>query len=102
MQLRGSIPASMERLTRLEMLHLQHNKLDGDLPAELAYMESMKHLKLGANDLRGEIFELDRMTNLRCVAPRRSFACRIGTTLFVATDGSTLFCSGLSHWSTIA
>lgn len=48
------------------MLQLQHNKLDGDLPAELAWMESMQHLNLGANDLRGEMFELDRMTNLRC------------------------------------
>lgn len=57
----------MDRLTRLEMLHLARNKLDGDLPAELAWMESMKHLDLGANDLRGELFELDRMTNLRCV-----------------------------------
>jgi hypothetical protein len=68
----------MDRLTRLEMLHMQHNKLDGNLPAELAFMDTMKHLKLGANDLRGEMFELDRMTNLRCV---RSF------------DGFTLFCA---------
>eukprot|EP01044_Picomonas_judraskeda_P045605 COSAG03_NODE_25044_length_268_cov_0.609467_1_plen_61_part_01 len=57
----------MDRLTRLEMLHMQHNKLEGDLPAELAWMESMKHLDLGANDLRGEMFDLDRMSNLRCV-----------------------------------
>ena len=57
----------MDRLTRLEMLHMQHNKLEGDLPAELAWMESMKHLDLGANDMRGEMFDLARMTNLRCV-----------------------------------
>ena len=67
-QIRGSIPSNMGQLTRLEMLQLQHNKLEGDLPSELAWMENMKDLKLGANDLRGEIFELDRMTNLRCVS----------------------------------
>lgn len=77
----------MDRLTRLEMLHMQHNKLDGDLPAELAWMESMKHLNLGANDLRGEMFELDRMTNLRCVCPFHAANMFQTCVLLCTTDG---------------
>eukprot|EP01043_Picozoa_sp_COSAG02_P000567 COSAG02_NODE_10_length_59045_cov_19.973365_16_plen_81_part_00 len=80
---------------------MQHNKLDGNLPAELAWMESMKHLNLGANDVRGEMFELDRMTNLRCVCPfHAAHVCPSQCpSLNNRSAGSRV---GLSLWSTTA
>eukprot|EP01043_Picozoa_sp_COSAG02_P022038 COSAG02_NODE_1133_length_14390_cov_3.493178_9_plen_86_part_00 len=85
---------------------MQHNKLDGNLPAELAFMDTMKHLKLGANDLRGEMFELDRMTNLRCVRSFDGFTfVPFSAQSWSSTDSSGQWagsCIGLSHWNTTA
>ena len=63
--LSGQIPASLVRLTGLEVLRLYGNELTGGIPPELGLLTNLRELDLGANPLGGEIPpELGELTNL--------------------------------------
>ena len=53
--LSGQIPASLVRLTGLEVLRLYGNELTGGIPPELGLLTNLRELDLGANPLGGEI-----------------------------------------------
>ena len=64
-RLRGEIPATLGRLSDLELLDLSNNRLDGALPAELGSLTNLKSLILNGNDLTGAIPpELGNLTGL--------------------------------------
>ena len=64
--LSGQIPASLVRLTGLEVLNLYGNALTGGIPAEVGLLTNLWELDLGENPLGGEIPpELGELTNLR-------------------------------------
>ena len=53
--LSGQIPASLVRLTGLEVLRLYGNELTGGIPAEVGLLTNLRELNLGENPLGGEI-----------------------------------------------
>ena len=67
-ELRGTIPAELAHLTRLEQLELSRNRLRGDIPPELGNLSQLKVLILHANQLDGkiptELVELSRLEQL--------------------------------------
>ena len=63
--LKGSLPAELRNLSRLERLNLSHNNLSGRIPAELGRLTHLEVLGLWGNDLSGTIpVELGKLTNL--------------------------------------
>ena len=63
--LKGSLPAELRNLSRLERLDLSHNNLSGPIPAELGRLTHLEVLGLWGNDLSGTIpVELGKLTNL--------------------------------------
>ncbi|XP_057862715.1 putative leucine-rich repeat receptor-like protein kinase At2g19210 [Cryptomeria japonica] len=53
--LTGSIPATISRLTALEIIDLSDNKLNGTIPESLASLTNLKKLDLENNDLTGTV-----------------------------------------------
>ncbi|KAI6705547.1 hypothetical protein NL676_008509 [Syzygium grande] len=51
----GSIPSSIDNLSKLNSLNLCFNELSGDIPPNLGMLESLHYLYLCANNLSGHI-----------------------------------------------
>mmetsp|Transcript_10017 Transcript_10017/g.23871 ORF Transcript_10017/g.23871 Transcript_10017/m.23871 type:complete len:194 (-) Transcript_10017:19-600(-) len=62
--LQASIPSSIGRLTRLEVLQLTSNKIYGSIPSQLWDLSTLQFLDLGFNDIEGEISSSISNTNL--------------------------------------
>jgi len=63
--LKGSIPASLTNLSRLQHLNLEGNQLSGSIPANLASLTLLQGIDLGNNQLSGGIPpSLGDLTNL--------------------------------------
>ena len=54
-QLRGELPAQLDRLSRLEHLFLWGNDLQGPIPSTLGRLPNLQSLQLGGNQLSGQI-----------------------------------------------
>ena len=64
--LRGTIPAQLSNLTRLQALELDRNSLTGSIPTELGSLPELQTLNLRGNELTGSIpTELGNLTNLQ-------------------------------------
>ena len=64
--LKGTIPAGLVRLEKLNELWLMENQLTGPIPPELGRLTSLNHLALSGNQLTGNIPpELGLLTNLQ-------------------------------------
>ena len=64
--LKGTIPAGLGRLEKLEELWLAENQLTGPIPPELGRLASLSQLALAANQLTGNIPpEFGLLTNLQ-------------------------------------
>ena len=65
-RLTGEIPAELGNLTSLRELSLGNNQLTGGIPAELGNLTSLRDLSLGNNQLTGRIpTELGNLANLQ-------------------------------------
>jgi Leucine-rich repeat (LRR) protein len=54
-KLSGEIPASLARASKLHQLELQNNELSGPLPPEIGGLKELVQLDLNDNELEGEV-----------------------------------------------
>ena len=64
MNLDGTIPGALGRLSALERLYLHRNDLTGEIPGELSMLSKLVWLRLYDNDLSGGIPDLTGMDSL--------------------------------------
>jgi hypothetical protein len=65
-QLSWPIPAALENLTKLNILHLSNNKLSGSIPWQLGQLTDLQELVLYDNELSESIpHELSQLNNLK-------------------------------------
>jgi hypothetical protein len=66
--LRGTLPASIGYLERLQVLDLSLNSIGGSIPAKIGKLTNLRSLKLSLNHLRGTVpEEISQLTELQFI-----------------------------------